>query len=150
MVHLPVGAQRDHPAVLVGLVGEHAFRGDLIVARGDEDVPDIGLFVAALIGIAEEELDFVGRGDGLVPERRNLIAAPVSVAFRVEMRWSDGILDDAVVVEHRQPGFFVSGDDGLPGAPAGLVRGVLIAHAFAFAGLSAPTTHMEKYCEPPP
>jgi hypothetical protein len=30
------------------------------------------------------------------------------------------------------------------------VRGMLIAHAFVFSGLSALTTHMEKYCAPPP
>ena len=58
-VHLPIRAQRHHLAVVVGLVGEHAFRGDLVIARRDEDVPDVGFLVAALIGVAEEELDLV-------------------------------------------------------------------------------------------
>ena len=125
LVHLPVRAQRDHLAVVVGLVGEHTLGGGLVVARRDQDVPDVGFLVAALVGVAEDELDF-GRGrDGLVPEGRDRVAAPVALALGVQRRRPDGVFDDGVVGEHRKPRFFVPGDDRLARAPAGLVGWVL-------------------------
>ena len=93
-VDLPVRAQRDHLAVGVDPVGEHAFGGDLVPGRGDDDLADVGFLVAALIGVDEVELDLVGRRDRLVPERRDGVFAAVPLALGIEMRRADRVLDD--------------------------------------------------------
>src|SRR6202012_1734763 len=89
LVDFPVRAQRQQLAVVVGFVGEHPFSGHLVSRRGDQDVADVGFFIAALVGVTENELDLVGRCNRLVPERRDGVASTMGLTLGVAMRWAE-------------------------------------------------------------
>src|SRR6202012_6006584 len=108
-------------AVVVGFVGEHPFGGYLVSCRGDQDVADVGFFIAALIGVAENELDVVGWSNRLVPECRDGVASAMALTFGIEMGWADGIFDDRIVGEDGQPGFLVPSARRCAGTLAGQV-----------------------------
>src|ERR1700682_547693 len=84
LVEFPVRAQRDHLALVVDAVGEHALCGDFVPRGSDHDVADVGFLVAALVGLLEVERE-LARGDRHVIELRDRLLAAVALAFLVEV-----------------------------------------------------------------